>query len=97
MRDEQAPLWRVGLRGLGQGAAGGFLASLLLLWLCNSDLWPLSTVFDWQSVIGYTVIAGWIRGLSVVLTEHKRRKAATKEAGQVASGSTERAATDEAS
>lgn len=97
MRDEQAPLWRVGLRGLGQGAAGGFLLGLLALWLYNNDLWPLSTVFDWQSVIAYTVFLGWINGLSEFFTEHKRRKTATKEAGQAASGSTERAAADETS
>ncbi|MEU9837392.1 hypothetical protein AB0D67_38155 [Streptosporangium sp. NPDC048047] len=95
MRDEQAPLWRVGLRGLGQGAAGAFLLSLLALWLYNNDLWPLSTVFDWQSVIGYTVFLGWINGLSEFLTERKRRKTATKEIGQAASGSTERGATGE--
>ncbi|MER5319375.1 hypothetical protein [Streptosporangium roseum] len=97
MQDEQAPLWRVGLRGLGQGAAGGFLVSLLALWLYNNDLWPLSTVFSWQSVIGYTMLLGWISGFGAVLTEYKRRKAATKEAGQTASSSTEHAATGETS
>ncbi|WP_326826292.1 hypothetical protein [Streptosporangium sp. NBC_01756] len=88
---EQDPLWRVGLHGLAQGAVGGFLVSLLALWLYNNDLWPLNTVLSWQSVIGYTALFGWIGGFGAVLTERKRRNAVL----EPASGSTGLAATDE--
>ncbi|MEU1881250.1 hypothetical protein ABZ470_28430 [Streptosporangium sp. NPDC020072] len=66
---------------------GGFLASLLALWFHNHDLWPLDTVFNWQSVIGYTVLLGWISGFGAVLTERRRRKAVAKETGEAATKS----------
>ncbi|GAA3091497.1 hypothetical protein [Streptosporangium carneum] len=97
MQYEQAPLWRVGLRGFAQGAIGGFLASLLALWFYNNDLWPLDTVFNWQSVIGYTVLLGWISGFGAALTERRRRKTAVKGVGKAMSSSTEHAVTSETS
>ena len=96
MRDEHPPLWQVGLRGLVEGAVGGFLTSALVLWLHNNDLWPLDTDFDWLRVLAFTLILGWLQCLIAILTERNRRKTAVKDVESKESDSAEHAATRKA-